>query len=695
MRSRRLRYLARLGLSALALAALAARVDARALLGAGARIDPRWIAAAVVLLAAATAVRAWSFMLVTNHRGRVIGFAHATYLTLVGAAASLVVPSGMGELVKAHVAGKTLDAPEHLAVSTVLDKITSLVAVAIMGTAGSLLLGAPAFALASATLSIASLVLLLVPRLIPWRLLTKAIALRADVRTEALQDAIAIPRPLLAGVVAVSVLGWTLTYAMVYACVEAAGVRLPPLTMLAIGPVMTIAGMLPISLAGIGVSQATLAAMLVAQGVPEPIATRAALVQLPVSLLAPLAGAALYALRGSEPVARSGREAYRRGVTMLTTVFPRFEGDGTGNFVLGAARAVAGVGWCVTVVAPHAPGLARAEHVDEVEVERFRYLPDPLERLGYGALGLPEALRRNCLAAAALPFFALGFWRAARRAAQDSQVVHAHFAPVGAIAAAASRRRAPLVVTLHGTDVALARRGGIWRAALRYACTRASLVVPVSETMAQQVRELVPGLPAERIAVIGNGIDASLLSRTVPDEQRSGIVFVGRLTQEKGAFDLVRALALLPEPVSATMIGAGDPTPLERLATSLAVRDRIIFTGPLPHDETLEHISQAAVFALPSYSEGCPVSVLEAAALGTPVVASAVGAIADILGGDEWLLSPGETSALARLLSRALEDRVAASSAAARARANVAARFTWAAVGQALVSSYERVSDPR
>lgn len=691
MRRRTVGYLFRAAVSAAVLVALATRVSWPAVAGALGRTDLRWVAVAAVALLASVAVRVASFMLVTNHRTRLIDARQAAYLTLVGAAASLVVPSGMGELFKAHVAGKLLDAPEDMTVASIIDKLTSLVAVAAMGAAGALLLGEPGFALASAAACAAAALLVYAPRLIPWRLLTHLISLSPDVRRERLAEATKIPAALLTGVIALSACGWALTYTMVYACARAAGAAIDLSLMLAIGPVMTLATLLPVSLAGIGVSQATLVAMLAAYGVPQPVAAHAALLQLAASLVPPLVGGVLYGFIGSGRQASPDTASRQRRVAMLTTVFPRFPDDPTGSFILAAAQAVAETGWRVTAVAPHAPGLPPSEELNGMAVERFRYLPDSLERLGYSPLGLPAALRSDPLNILALPFFVLGFWRAARRAARSTDVLHAHWAPVGAIALAANRRT-PVVVTLHGTDVALAARGRIWAWTLRFACRRAAAVIAVSRPMADAVRALVPGLPAERVVVIGNGVDPALLARSTPEAERSGVLFVGRLTESKGAFDLVRALASLPEAVSATLVGAGDPGPVERLASSLGVSDRIVLTGPLPHSETVERIARAAVLALPSHSEGCPLAVLEAAALGTSVVASCVGAIPDILGGEDWLVQPGAVEQLARQLARALSDRTAALGAAARARESVARSFTWPAVGEALAGVYEGVA---
>lgn len=716
MRRRLAGYAVRLALSLVVLGTLARRVDWPGVPAALASMQAEWLAAALLLLAAGTMVRIWSFMLVTNHADRLVTFRQSAYLTFVGSAAALVMPSGTGELFKAHIAGKALGAPEHLVVSSIIDKLTSLAAVAAMGAVGGLVTGQPTFAAIAAVLCAITSILVFVPRLIPWRIVTRTVALRADVDDVQLASAMAMPRSMLTGVLALSVVGWLLTYSMVYSVTRAMGAEVTPGLMLTIGPLMTLATLLPLSVAGIGLSQATLATMLVGAGVPAQTAAHAAIGQLSLSLLTPLIGLVLYATVGDRRWAgrRSGRtpvhvhrvsntgdaDAPRR-VTMLTTVFPRTPGDALGNFIAAAARALAATGRDVTVIAPHAPGLAAAEEDGPVHVRRFRYLPERFERLAYTPLGIPEALRHNKLNLLALPFFALGFWREARRAARAGDILHAHWAPVGAIAVIAAGRLSPVVLSLHGTDVALAARRGVWRTTLALACRRAAAVLPVSAEMAERLTGLVRGLPAERVQVIGMGVDPVLLDIAEPPE-RSGIAFVGRLTEAKGAFDAVRALAALytaahlrPHVMPRlVLVGAGDPEPIQDLARQLDVLENIEITGPLAHKQALDIIASATVLLLPSAAEGLPLVVLEAAALGTPVIASNVGGIAEALGGDEWLFPSGDVSASAELLSRAFKDPAALQSAACRARERVRAEHTWPVVAGRIAKIYDFVSEP-
>ena len=223
MRRKLAAYAVRLTLSLVVLAVLASRVSWGDVPAALSVADPGWVTAALAALVCGVAVRILSFMLLTNHRGTLVTFPQAAYLTLVGSAAALVMPSWTGELFKAHIAGRALEAPERLVASSVIDKLTSLAAVSAMAIAGGVAIGSAAVAAVAAVLCTLAALVVFVPRLMPWRLVTRLVAVRADVDDAKIAEAVAVPRTLLTGVLALSALGWVFTYAMVFAISRAMG----------------------------------------------------------------------------------------------------------------------------------------------------------------------------------------------------------------------------------------------------------------------------------------------------------------------------------------------------------------------------------------------------------------------------------------------------------------------------------------
>lgn len=212
-------------------------------------------------------------------------------------------------------------------------------------------------------------------------------------------------------------------------------------------------------------------------------------------------------------------------------------------------------------------------------------------------------------------------------------LVHAHFGQSGPAALAlAEALGVPLVITFHGNDATIttdeARRTWRGREYLRGSkrvMQRASLIIAVSDFIRQRLLE--KGYPGSKVVTHRNGIDVGFF-RALGQRREPCVVFVGRFVEKKGCEYLLRAIGRLRDegrPVRAVLIGDGPLRPaLERLAKEMMVD--VEFTGFLPLPEVRDRISRASVVAVPSVtaangdSEGLPTVILEAQALGTPVV---------------------------------------------------------------------------
>ena len=225
----------------------------------------------------------------------------------------------------------------------------------------------------------------------------------------------------------------------------------------------------------------------------------------------------------------------------------------------------------------------------------------------------------------------------------------------------------PAVVKLHGSDMNVVADLPGPRRRLEWALPRAARVIAVSRPLAEKARSL--GVAPERIDIVRNGIDRATFRprdraearRTLGLEGRSPIVlYVGHVTREKGAFDLIRAHAAGGPAVRASrLVLVGDGSGLEEcgaLARGLGVA--ATFVGARPHEEIATWLAACDVLALPSWNEGMPNVVLEALASGRPVVATRVGGIPDVVDSDTLgvLVPPRAPEALARALERVLEQ---------------------------------------
>jgi glycosyltransferase involved in cell wall biosynthesis len=328
-------------------------------------------------------------------------------------------------------------------------------------------------------------------------------------------------------------------------------------------------------------------------------------------------------------------------VVVLTTSYPRSPDDVAGVFVRDAVEHLRAAGVDVRVVSPAS----------------FRHFG-----LAYGH-GIVGNLKRRPWKIALLPLFLASYSRAARQAARDADLVHAHWLPS---ALPALKTRKPVVLQLWGTDVELARRA---RWAARRLVRRARVVVCPSEELAAAARDL----GARDVRVIPSGV-------AIPDEvgapdEPPHVLFVGRLSEEKGILDFLAATEGMPRVV----VGDGP------------LRQRVPDTrGFVPPSELGTYYERAGVVACPSHREGYGIAAREAMAHGRAVVASAVGGLRDAVeDGVTGLLVPARhPDALRRALETLLADSELRSRLGSAAREAVRARFSWARATEETLAAY-------
>jgi glycosyltransferase involved in cell wall biosynthesis len=279
-------------------------------------------------------------------------------------------------------------------------------------------------------------------------------------------------------------------------------------------------------------------------------------------------------------------------------------------------------------------------------------------------------------------------WRAVRRFGEllgrhPRVVVHAHFARragfwrQAAFAGLALALRKPLVVQLHGGgyEAFHDRCSMPARMAIRALLERATCVIVPCESLRTWVQRV-----ARDANVTCVPSPVAVPASVVPLASRPNVVlFLGRLEREKGAFDLLDAVAsvraAIPD-VRVVCAGEGDRAAVQQYAEGLGIRDAVKFVGWVGPSGKRALLESAAVLALPSYEAGLPASALEAMAAGVPVVAAAVGGIPEAIadGVSGFLIPPGDTAALSRHLRKLLLDRSLAARVGAAGRETVRLR---------------------
>jgi glycosyltransferase involved in cell wall biosynthesis len=328
-------------------------------------------------------------------------------------------------------------------------------------------------------------------------------------------------------------------------------------------------------------------------------------------------------------------------IVVLTTSYPRSPGDAAGRFVADAVEHVRGRGVDVEVVSP----------------AQFRHYG-----LAYGS-GVLGNLRREPWRAFLSPLMLASFRRAARRAARDADLVHAHWLPVGAVALGLRR---PFVLQVWGSDVELALRlPALARPILR----AARLVIAASTALAKEAI----ALGAREVRIIPSGVE--LPERVGEPVEPPEILFAGRLSPEKGILELVEAAEGI------NLVFAGDGPLRSRVPEA---------RGFVPHDELLGLYERAAIVACPSRREGFGVACAEAMAYGRPVVASAVGGLLDlVVDGETGLhVPPRDPAALRAALERLLGDRDLRARLGAAGRERAARLLSWESVTEATLRAY-------
>jgi glycosyltransferase involved in cell wall biosynthesis len=331
-------------------------------------------------------------------------------------------------------------------------------------------------------------------------------------------------------------------------------------------------------------------------------------------------------------------------VLVVTTSYPRTRDDVPGAFVRDAVEHLRAAGLEVEVVSPAS----------------FRHYG-----LAFGD-GIVGNIRRRPWRALLVPLFLFSYARAARKAARGADLVHAHWLPSVLPALATGK---PFVVQLWGTDVELARRvRPLARALLR----RARLVLCASEALAEAARSL----GARDVRIVPSGVEIPAVVGE-PDEPPH-VLYVGRLSEEKGVLELLAATDGLPR----VIVGDGS------------LRDRVPdAVGFVPPSELGPYFERAAVVVCPSRREGYGVVAREAMAYGRPVVATAVGGLPDAVedGVTGVLVPPRDVAVLRRAIEELLQDRELRRRLGSDARERARGRFSWSASTAATLAVYRDV----
>jgi glycosyltransferase involved in cell wall biosynthesis len=383
-------------------------------------------------------------------------------------------------------------------------------------------------------------------------------------------------------------------------------------------------------------------------------------------------------------------------VLFVTHSFPRFGGDVAGAFILRLARALGECGTEVRVLAPAGAGLAAADTIEGIAVRRFRYAPREWETLAYtGTMAeqVAGSFRGKAALAGMLGRGALAVRRAKAEFAPD--VIHAHWwFPAGLLVHASLALR-PLVTTLHGSDVRLAR-GSAWAPTIfRHVLATSAAVTAVSGYLADEARAMAP---RAKIAVEPMPVDVELFSPGTAARSPDRFLFVGRLNAQKGIALLLKALAAMESVASLDVVGDGpDRAGLEASARTLGLAGRVRWLGAQTQEQLAPLYRSAAAVVIPSEREGLGLVAVEAQLCEAPVIAFRSGGLSDVVsdGVTGILTAPGDVRALASAMDGVMARADRGSALGRAGRQAALARFSPAVAAAHYQSIYETVTHVR
>lgn len=416
-------------------------------------------------------------------------------------------------------------------------------------------------------------------------------------------------------------------------------------------------------------------------------------------------------------------------VLMLTSSYPKYAGETTAPFIEEIAASLVRRGHEVHVLAPFQPDIRRAPVERGVHLRFFRYAPHPaLNVWGYAGSQRGD-VRLKAQALAVAPFALAATMGALLGTTADRNttpslpaprstfdLLHAHWALPNGFPAAlvAALRGLPLVVSLHGSDIALAERH--WLTALAGGVTLRAADAITACSADLRGRALRLGARPERARVLPYGVDAQAFCPR-PDARaavraelglREGqplVLALGRLVYKKGFGVLLDAWpAVLRRHPAARLaiVGDGDLRgELAHQAHALDIAASVCFTGQLERARTSNYLASADVFVVPSVRDqsgnvdGLPNTLLEGMGSARPIVATRLAGIPQVIDdGVHGLLVPEQDAAsLADAIVRLLDDDALAARLGASARRRIERELTWDATARLWEATYHDALD--
>jgi len=395
----------------------------------------------------------------------------------------------------------------------------------------------------------------------------------------------------------------------------------------------------------------------------------------------------------------------QRKLLVLTTTFPRWKLDTIPSFVYELSKRLARR-FAVSILTPNYPAAETDEIMEGMEVHRFRYFLRKYEKLA-GGYGVLPTLKKNKLYYLLIPFFVVAEFFALRNEVKRRRpdVIHAHWIPQAFIGVLIKKLYGvSLVVTAHGSDV-FGMRGAFSVTLKRFTLKNADKITVVSEALRKEVLMKIDH--NLQIEVIPMGVDSTQFHPNKEDPslrehyaiEGPFLLFVGRLSQEKGVRYLIQAMRQITQEfpkAKLLVVGKGMlEGELKQLTKELGLQGNVVFTGAIPNYLLSAYYATADVFVAPSviapggFTEGLGLTIVEAGLSGCVPVASNIGGIPDVIkdGVSGFLVEQRNPRAIFEKVVTLLKDRSLADRMKQEGRCEILQKFDWEIVS----ARYEEV----
>jgi glycosyltransferase involved in cell wall biosynthesis/SAM-dependent methyltransferase len=399
-------------------------------------------------------------------------------------------------------------------------------------------------------------------------------------------------------------------------------------------------------------------------------------------------------------------------VLLLTSSYPRNETDNSSIFLRYLAQNLAKNNVETHVLAPD-DVLVQKTHIDNgVQTHWFQYLPRRWQKLAYGS-GILSNLKKNKFLYLQVPFFLVAMLASLFLLCRKIKpaVIHAHWIiPQGFIAILVGKLlNIPVVTTAHGGDAFSLNNGllsKLKKFTIRHCKAWTSNTTATAHAFGSDVE-----LPKPVIIPMGVDIghfQSGIANNVQGNESREIILFVGRLVEKKGVKYLLDAYAQLPPNTQKKsvlwIVGDGDErASLEQQAKQLNITKNIKFWGQVQNMKLPDFYAAASLFVVPSIvdskgdTEGQGVILLEAMASKTPIIATAVGGIPEVIRHNETglLVQANNPKELSGSIESLLNDNHLTERLTNKALKEVIAIYDWPSVSKHFTSLLSKVKKPK